>query len=70
MTHRFIAPVLLCAFFCGDALASPEDIDALVESVRQEALKEASHDQERIERFLDEQESQRQLLNDARMRRL
>jgi len=48
------------------ALASPEELDALVESVRQEALQEASHDQERIERFLDDRESQRNILEDAR----
>jgi len=36
----------------GSAYASTQDLDALVESVRQEALQEASHDQERIERFL------------------
>jgi biopolymer transport protein ExbB len=46
--------------------ATTEDLDALVEKVRQEALLEASHDQERIERFLAERDSQRQLLEDAR----
>ena len=52
----------------GSALATTADLDALVEKVRQEALQEASHDQERIERFLDERESQSQLLDDARRR--
>ena len=52
----------------GSALATTADLDALVEKVRQEALQEASHDQERIERFLDERESQNQLLEDARRR--
>lgn len=50
------------------AQATIEDIDALVERVRQEALLEASHDQERIERFLAEQQSQQQLLAEARQR--
>ena len=52
----------------GSALASTADLDALVEKVRQEALQEASYDQERIDRFLDERESQNQLLEDARRR--
>ena len=52
----------------GSALASTADLDALVEKVRQEALQEASFDQERIDRFLDERESQNQLLEDARRR--
>ena len=55
-------------FACAVAQASIQDIDALVEKVRQEALQEASHDQERIERFLAEQESQQQLLAEARQR--
>jgi len=46
--------------------ASTEDLDALVETVRQEALREASYDQERIERFLDERDSQKQLLEESR----
>jgi biopolymer transport protein ExbB len=64
---------LLVLVFSGclmqvDAFASPEELDALVESVRQEALQEASHDKERIERFLSEQDLQKQLLSDARVR--
>jgi biopolymer transport protein ExbB len=50
----------------GSALGNTEDLDALVEKVRQEALLEASYDQERIERFLAERDSQQQLLEDAR----
>jgi len=34
--------------------ASIDDVDELVESVRQEALLEAAYDEERIERFLEE----------------
>ncbi|MBT8078206.1 MAG: MotA/TolQ/ExbB proton channel family protein [Gammaproteobacteria bacterium] len=54
--------VLLAA---ATAWASPQDIDALVEAVRQEALREAGHDQERIERFLDANQEQRELLANA-----
>jgi len=63
--------LLLAAFAlvaAVDAGGSTQDVDALVEKVRQEALLEASHDQERIERFLDEQNSQRDLLEEARRR--
>ncbi len=48
------------------AVASTEDIDALVEAVRQEALQEAEHDEQRINRFLGAQDEQQALLNDAR----
>lgn len=60
--------MLLGALVHIDVLASTGDLDALVESVRQEALQEASHDKERIERFLNERDSQRQLLADSRAR--
>ena len=46
--------------------ASVEDVDALVESVRQEALLEAAYDEERIERFLDQRAEQADLLKAAR----
>lgn len=59
---------LLVLFPAGSVYSSTEDLDALVESVRQEALQEASYDQERIERFLAERATQTQLLNDARQR--
>ena len=42
------------------------DVDALVESVRQEALKEAEHDEQRINRFLADRQQQKQLLEDAK----
>ncbi len=58
--------VLIAALAAPAANASIEDIDALVEAVRQEALQEAAHDEERIERFLDAQAEQQQMLRDAR----
>jgi biopolymer transport protein ExbB len=60
--------VLLVLLPLSHVYSSTEDLDALVESVRQEALQEASHDQERIEKFLSEREEQTQLLSDARQR--
>ncbi|MBT8083758.1 MAG: MotA/TolQ/ExbB proton channel family protein [Woeseia sp.] len=61
---------LICAVL---AFASPafvnaavEDVDALVEMVRQEALREAEYDAERIERFLSTNEEQANLLAAAR----
>jgi biopolymer transport protein ExbB len=68
MKRLITALTVLSAFVIVNAHASTADIDALVEKVRQEALLEASHDQERIERFLADQDSQRQLLEDARQR--
>lgn len=66
MTAKLKTLILLCTLVAANASGSPEELDALVESVRQEALKEASYDQQRIERFLDERESQKELLDDAR----
>ena len=48
------------------AWSDNRDIDALVESVRQEALREAEHDEQRIDRFLADQAQQRTLLADAK----
>ncbi|MCH9696147.1 MAG: MotA/TolQ/ExbB proton channel family protein [Gammaproteobacteria bacterium] len=48
------------------AWADTQDVDALVESVRQEALKEAEHDEQRIDRFLADRQQQRELLADAK----
>jgi len=59
---------VVLSFAIVDANASTEDLDALVEKVRQEALQEASFDQERIERFLSDREAQQQLLDEARAR--
>ena len=48
------------------AFASIDEIDALVEAVRQEALQEAAHDEERIDRFLAAREEQADMLRQAR----
>ena len=48
------------------ASAAADDLDALVEAVRQEALREASHDEERIERFLAAREEQAAMVREAR----
>ncbi len=66
MNRLTILAALIPLALAGTALGSTEDLDALVEKVRQEALLEASHDQERIDRFLSERDSQQQLLEDAR----
>jgi biopolymer transport protein ExbB len=66
MMTRFAGICLVLIASAG--WASTEDVDALVEKVRQEALQEASYDQERIERFLEARETQQQLLEDARRR--
>ena len=68
MMRKALILAALCALCTVDAIATTDKLDALVESVRQEALQEASHDKERIERFLGERDSQRQLLDDARAR--
>ena len=61
----------LLAAVCATLLTSPafatgEAVDALVESVRQEALREAAYDEERIDRFLEDQALQAELLDSAR----
>ncbi len=48
------------------AWSDTRDVDALVESVRQEVLKEAEHDEQRIDRFLADQQQQQELLADAK----
>ena len=48
------------------AWSDVRDVDALVQSVRQEALREAEHDEQRIERFLADRQQQRTLLADAK----
>ena len=57
--------VLLATVLSVQALASTEQVDQIVEMVRGEALREAAHDAERIDRFLNTRESQRQLLQDG-----
>jgi biopolymer transport protein ExbB len=68
MKRVSIAIAVASALFAGGAGATIKDIDELVDKVRQEALLEASYDQERIERFLAEQDAQRELLEQARQR--
>ncbi len=66
MKKLSIVALSLALVAVAPANAAIEDIDQLVESVRQEALREAEHDEERIDRFLGEQREQQALLNDAR----
>ena len=66
MMRARIIGTLLAALLPVSVFATGEDVDALVESVRQEALREAAYDEERIKRFLDERETQSELLRDAR----
>ncbi len=57
---------MLVAALTTTAYGAEADVDALVESVRQEALREAEFDEERIQRFLNAREEQRALLQTAR----
>ena len=66
MSYRKLILVLLVLFIPFATQADQEGVDALVESVRQEALKEAEHDEQRINDFLAEREQQAELLRDAR----
>lgn len=66
MTSRILGwSVLVLLALPLPAPATPEEIDALVQTVRDEALRDANHDEERVERFLAERESQRRLLEEA-----
>ena len=58
--------LIVSQFLGSTAEASIEDIDRLVESVRQEAFREAQFDEARIERFLAAREQQAELLDEAR----
>ena len=66
MRSAKLVSLLLAALLPVAALATGEDVDALVESVRQEALREAAFEEERIQRFLDERERKVEMLQDAR----
>ena len=66
MYRKLIFAVLLVAGIQIQAHASSEQVDALIQTVRQEALREAAHDAARIDRFLEEQDAQRRMLDDAR----
>lgn len=63
---RFAIVFPLLVFVELAAFAATTDIDELVKSVKEETRLEAAYDQERTERFLNERESQKQLLADAR----
>ena len=58
--------ILLAAALAPVAHASIDEIDALVEAVRKEALQEAAYDEERIDRFLAAREEQAELLREVR----
>ncbi len=66
MKYRKLIPTLFLFVVPLASHADQESIDRLVESVRQEALKEAEHDERRIDRFLSERARQAELLEDAR----
>lgn len=57
---------ILITIVPGFTYADAGDVDALVESVRREALREAEHDEQRIDRFLADREQQSALLQQAR----
>jgi biopolymer transport protein ExbB len=66
MKLRIAAAAVVAFFIPFVANAAIQDVDALVESVRQEALKEAAHDEERINQFLAKKAEQQALLRKAR----
>jgi biopolymer transport protein ExbB len=66
MSYRILAAATLLALSPTGAYATGEDVDALVESVRAEALREAAYDEERIEQFLAARAEQEALLRTAR----
>ena len=66
MKMRHLTLALLLGTVPLATYAGTDDVDALVESVRQEALKEAAHDEQRIEEFLAARAEQQNMLRDAR----
>ncbi len=68
MSTRLTAAAALLLALAAPALvhATGEEVDALVEAVRQEAFSEAAHDQARIDRFLSVRDEQAGLLKDAK----
>lgn len=66
MNRRFPAALAVLLLSPAASLAATEDIDALVESVRQEALREAAHDEQRINEFLEARDRQRTIVAEAR----
>jgi biopolymer transport protein ExbB len=67
MKHTRILLAWLIAGLPLAATASIDDVDKLVESVRSEALREAAHDEQRINEFLEAREQQAALLKQARI---
>ncbi len=63
--HWLLAGTLLLSAAAAPATAANAELDALVDRVRQEALREASYDRDRIERFLNELGSKQALLNEV-----
>lgn len=68
MYRKLIFAVILVAGIQVQAHASSEEVDALIQTVREEALREAAHDAARIDLFLEERDAQRRMLADARAR--
>ncbi len=66
MRFRIVAVAAVASFIPFAVNADVQDVDALVESVRQEALREAAHDEERINEFLETRAEQQRMLRDAR----
>lgn len=66
MKRNHLTLALLIGCLPLASYAGTDDVDALVESVRQEALKEAAHDEQRIDEFLAARDEQRNLLRDAK----
>ena len=64
--NRNLIVVLVASGLPILANAGTDDVDALVQSVRQEALKEAAHDEQRIDEFLASRAEQQSLLRDAK----
>lgn len=68
MYRKILFALLLVAGLQLQAHATSEEVDALIQTVREEALREAAHDAARIDHFLEERDAQRRLLADARAR--
>jgi len=66
MRIQIFAAAVIASMLPVAVNAAVADVDALVESVRQEALKEAAHDEERINEFLGAKAEQQRLLGEAR----
>jgi biopolymer transport protein ExbB len=66
MMRAGLTGLLLATLLPLSAFATGDEVDELVESVRQEALREAAYEEERIKRFLDERDDKSALLADAR----